>query len=69
VTHLRQDRPPWSIRSVWFVWLHETNRMDQTDRIDQMNKTDLFPHRSPCVTPTPIRNMASKTSNAINHHR
>jgi hypothetical protein len=23
----------WSIRSVWFVWLHETNQMDQTDQI------------------------------------
>ena len=22
----------WSVRSVWFVWLHETNQMDQTDR-------------------------------------
>jgi hypothetical protein len=22
-----------SVRSVWFVWLHETNQMDQTDQI------------------------------------
>ena len=22
----------WSVRSVWFVWLHETNQMDQTDQ-------------------------------------
>jgi hypothetical protein len=23
----------WSVQSVWFVWLHETNQMDQTDQI------------------------------------
>ena len=22
----------WSVRSVWFVWLHKTNQMDQTDQ-------------------------------------
>ena len=22
----------WSVRSVWFVWLHGTNQLDQTDR-------------------------------------
>jgi len=23
----------WSVRSVWFVWLHEINQIDQTDRV------------------------------------
>jgi hypothetical protein len=23
----------WSVESVWFVWLHQTNQMDQTDQI------------------------------------
>ena len=31
----------WSVRSVWFVWLHETNQMDQTDQIPR--QTGLVP--------------------------
>jgi hypothetical protein len=31
----------WSVRSVWFVWLHETNQMDQTDQITR--ETGLAP--------------------------
>jgi hypothetical protein len=29
----------WSVRSVWFVWLHETHQMDQITR-----QTGLVPH-------------------------
>jgi hypothetical protein len=29
----------WSVRSVWFVWLHETNQIDQITR-----QTGLVPH-------------------------
>ena len=28
----------WSIRSVWFVWLHETYQMDQTDQITRQTR-------------------------------
>ncbi|TKS64580.1 MAG: hypothetical protein EWM73_00307 [Nitrospira sp.] len=31
----------WSVRSVWFVWLHETNQMDQADQITR--QTGLVP--------------------------
>jgi hypothetical protein len=48
--HREQDaekvRPPvlfiWPVRSVWFVWLHETNQIDQTSQLTR--QTGLVPH-------------------------